>query len=78
MNKIVIAIIKNKEYTLYLKGRENDDGYEVPFINLVAAFDIKKDGYKELFLKETFFGESNSCVNVIEFTKDGFQKGLGC
>ena len=75
---VVIAIIKNKEYTLYLKGRENDDGYEVPFVNLVAAFDIKKDGYKELFLKETFFGESNSCVNVIEFTKDGFQKVLGC
>ena len=36
------------------------------------------DGYKELFLKETYFGESNSCVNVIEFTKEGFEKRTGC
>jgi hypothetical protein len=75
---VAVAIIKNKEYTLYLKGRKNDQGYEVPFVNLVATFDIGKDGYKELFLKETYFGESNSCVNVIEFTKEGFEKRAGC
>lgn len=75
---VIVAIIKNKEYTLYVKGRENDSGYETPFVNIVAAFDIKKDGYKELILKETFFGESNSCASVIEFNKDGFKKYLKC
>jgi hypothetical protein len=75
---IIVAIIKNKEYTLYLKGSENDSGYETPFINIVAAFDIKKDGYKELIIKETYFGESNSCASVIEFEKNGFKKHIKC
>ena len=75
---IIVAIIKNKEYTLYVKGRENDSGYETPFINVVAIFDIKKDGYKEMIIKETFFGESNSCASVIEFDKNGFKKHLKC
>ena len=75
---IIVAIVKNKEYTLYVKGRENDSGYETPFVNVVAIFDIKKDGYKEMIIKETFFGESNSCASVIEFDKNGFKKHLKC
>ena len=46
--------------------------------NIVAAFDIKKDGYKELIIKETYFGESNSCASVIEFEKNGFKKHIKC
>lgn len=75
---VIVAIIKNKEYTLYVKGRENDSGYETPFVNIVAMFDIKKDGYKELILKETYFGEADSCASIIEFNKEGFKKHLKC
>ena len=75
---LALAIIKNKEYVIKLIGQENDNSFMVPALKLDAIFDVDGDGYKEIVLTSSSYGDSNVCVSVTGIVKNGIKALVQC
>ncbi len=50
----------------------------VPALKLDAIFDVDGDGYKEIVLTSSSYGDSNVCVSVTGIVKNGIKALVQC